>query len=95
MSIERARCRVPNAAFAVALLLALRLAIEPANGASLPQLDLKLTGNPEVMFDMTRESCDPQDVMPDISPRAFRDSAGQIAFFALHSTNRALRGPDL
>jgi hypothetical protein len=95
MSIERARRRVPNAAFAFAFLLALRVTIEPATGASLPQLDLKLTGNPEVMFDMTRESCDPQDVMPDISPRAFRDSTGQIVFFALHSANRALRGPDL
>jgi hypothetical protein len=75
--------------------LALCLMASCAKAANLPQASLTLTGNPEVVFDMNRESCDPPDVMPDVNPRAFRDSNGQIVFFALHSVNRALRGPDL
>ena len=85
MSIERA-CRA---------LLVLGLTASCAEAASLPQVSLTLTGNPQVVFDMNRESCDPPDVMPDVNPRAFRDSNGQIVFFALHSINRVLRGPDL
>ncbi len=89
MSIERASCHAACAA------LALALATVPAHAASLPQLDVSLAGNPQVVFDMMREDCDPPDVMPDVNARAFRDSSGQIVFFGLHSINRALRGPDL
>ena len=66
-----------------------------AEAASLPQIDLVLGGTPDVVFDMNRQSCNPPDVMPDVNPRAFRDSRGMIVFFALHSVNRTLRGPDL
>jgi hypothetical protein len=89
MSIERTGC---IAAYAV---LALAFAMATAQAASLPQLNVSLVENPEVVFDMMREDCTPSDVMPDINARAFRDSSGEIVFFGLHSTNRVLRGRDL
>ncbi len=71
--------------FSFAVLLAQPVRAEPA---------LTLVGPPTVVYDPARDGCDVNDV-PDLNPRAFRDSVGQVAMFALHFVNRPLRGADL
>jgi hypothetical protein len=75
----------------LALTLALAFVWRPASAAD---LRLELVGTPSIVFNSTRDACDPNDV-PDINPRAYRDSSGSVHVFALHFENRALRGPDL
>lgn len=58
------------------------------------ELRLAITGSPQTVFDSAHDGCDDNDV-PDINPRAFRDANGEVVVFALHFTNRAMRGPDL
>ncbi len=55
---------------------------------------LEVVGPPVVVFDQARDGCAPDD-MPDVNPRAFRDAAGDSVVYALHDSNRPLRGPDL
>ncbi|WP_158807639.1 hypothetical protein [Beijerinckia sp. L45] len=62
----------------------------PAHGAD---LTLTLSGTPSVVFNSTRDGCEPNDI-PDLNPRAYRDSNGGVTLFGLHFFNRALRGPD-
>ncbi|MDB5592242.1 hypothetical protein [Enterovirga sp.] len=72
----------------------LLLAAAPAAPAAPPPLAaLTLLTGPEVVFTPKRDACDGDDV-PDTNARAFRDAAGEIVLFALHTKNRALRGPD-
>ena len=49
-------------------------------------------GPVEMVFSPARDRCDGDDV-PDRSARAFRDDQGRVVLFALHTLNRALRGP--
>src|ERR1700712_3573502 len=56
-------------------------------------LTLTLSGKPSVVFNSTRDGCDANDV-PDLNPRAYRDSSGRVSLFGLHFINRALRGAD-
>ena len=50
-------------------------------------------GPAETVFDPKRDACDGDD-LPDTAARAFRDAEGAITLFAMHTLNRALRGPD-
>jgi hypothetical protein len=65
-----------------------------ATAAQAQDVRLAVTGQREILFDSSRDGCEPID-MPDINPRAFRDDKGHVAVFALHFVNRAFRGPDL
>lgn len=68
--------------------------IEPTSGEAL-HLALVSSGiHPDVVYDASRDHCDPIDT-PDIPARAFRDASGTVTMFALHFINRPLRGPDL
>jgi hypothetical protein len=55
---------------------------------------LTLHGTPEIVFDSALDGCEAID-MPDINPRAYRDSNGDVVFFGLHLINRVMRGKDL
>lgn len=77
---------------ALAVLATLCVAM-PACAAA-PQMRLVLGDETQVMFDPKRDACDGHDV-PDVNPRAFRDSDNQVVMFALHDVNRPLRGKDL
>ena len=41
----------------------------------------EITGEPEIVFDWSREACEEHDI-PDLSPRAFRDRDGQVHLIA-------------
>ena len=71
--------------------LAAGFATQPTSVAA---VSVAVTGPPSVIFDTARDRCSPDD-MPDINPRAYRDASGAMVMFALHDTNRALRGPDV
>lgn len=79
--------------FLLAILGGLLLASRPAPAVEPPLLAATLIGPPETVFDPKRDACDGDDVA-DTNARAFRDENGQIVLFALHTLNRALRGPD-
>lgn len=64
------------------------------NQAAARDVSLVLKGRSSVLYDSTRDACDPIDV-PDVNPRAYRDASGNVVMFALHFINRPLRGPDL
>lgn len=81
------------------LLGALGCALAGAAGAAReggppPLAAITLVGLAETVFTPKRDACDGDDV-PDTPARAFRDADGQVVVFALHTLNRALRGPDL
>jgi hypothetical protein len=65
----------------------------PARAAEPPLAAVALVGAPEIVFSAKRDACDGDDV-PDAPARAFRDGAGAVVLFGLHTKNRALRGPD-
>lgn len=73
--------------------LALASLAMPAVAAEPPLAALTFVGPPELVFNPKRDACDGDDV-PDTSARAFRDADGQVVVFAMHTLNRALRGPD-
>ena len=75
-------------------LLAVIIATLPARGAEPPLAAVTIVGPEQVVFDPKRDACDGNDVA-DVPARAFRDASGGIVMFALHTQNRALRGPDL
>ena len=64
-----------------------------AHAAEPPLAAVTLVGATETVFSAKRDACDGDDVA-DVSARAFREADGGIALFALHTMNRALRGPD-
>lgn len=66
----------------------------PLQNARARDLRLTLEGPPATVFDSARDGCAPVDV-PDINARAYRDKGGNVALFALHYVNRALRGRDI
>ena len=57
-----------------------------------PLAAVTLVGAPEIVFTPKRDSCSGNDV-PDVPARAFRDARGELVLFAMHTENRALRGP--
>ena len=64
----------------------------PRDGAKdRPGLRVAIVSPAEVVYAAPRDGCDPDDI-PDAPVRAYRDSAGGIVMFGLHSDNRALRG---
>lgn len=67
---------------------------EPLHAAEPPLAAVTLVGPVETVFAAKRDACDGDDVA-DISARAFREADGAIVLFALHTMNRALRGPDV
>lgn len=73
--------------------LALVFTLLAAVQAHAADLKIALTGKPSVVFNSTRDGCEPNDV-PDLNPRAYRNADGQVVLFGLHFVNRALRGPD-
>lgn len=75
--------------------LAMVLAVTPGRvtAAGPPLSALTLVGAPEIVFTPKRDACDGDDV-PDTNARAFRDQDGRIVLLAMHTKNRALRGPD-
>jgi hypothetical protein len=52
---------------------------------------IEITGEPEIVFDWSREACEEHDI-PDLPPRAFRDRDGQVHLIA--GQLRSI-GPDL
>lgn len=58
-----------------------------------PLAAVTVVGPETVVFTPKRDACDGDDV-PDTNARAFRTADGGIALFAMHTLNRALRGPD-
>ena len=83
----------PPAAWLAAILFlagATDLRAEPAP----PLAAITVVGPPETVFTPKRDACDGDDV-PDTNARAFRLQDGSVALFAMHTLNRALRGPDL
>ena len=75
-----------------AVLFALVASAAPAL-AEPPIAAVTIVGAPQIVFSAKRDACDGDDV-PDAPVRVFRDEAGGIAMFGLHTKNRALRGPD-
>lgn len=65
-----------------------------AVAAEPPLAALTFVGAVETVFSPARDACDGDDVA-DTNARAFRDADGHVVLFALHTLNRALRGPDL
>ena len=80
-------------ASAAALSLSISLSLSAAQAAEPPLAAVTIVGPAEVVFNPKRDACDGDD-MPDTSARAFRDAEGAVAVFAMHTKNRALRGPD-
>jgi hypothetical protein len=78
-----------------ALVLAL-IAFAPFDRARAAETDLRLSleGKPELVYDVKRDGCTPNDI-PDVNARAFHAADGSVTLTALHFVNRALRGPDL
>jgi hypothetical protein len=74
--------------------LALVFMLLAAASAQAADVTVALTGKPSVVFNSTRDGCEPNDV-PDLNARAYRDANGQVVLFGLHFVNRALRGPDV
>jgi hypothetical protein len=83
----RLRWRIAACFAALAAVCAPARAVEP------PLAAVTLVGPPQTVFTPKRDACDANDV-PDIPARAFRDAQGGIVLFAMHTENRALRGPD-
>jgi hypothetical protein len=80
---------------AMRLALALVIALVPLPGAaSPPALAVAVAGDPAVVFSRTRDGCGRFDT-PDAPARAIRTADGEVALFATHFDNRALRGPSL
>lgn len=84
----------PRLASAVAALTLTALASVDLRAAEPPLAAVTPVGPVETVFDPKRDACDGDDV-PDTAARAFRDGDGQVVLFAMHTLNRALRGPDL
>src|SRR5947209_7150968 len=82
-------------AVSTALVLAL-IAFAPFDPARASEADLRLSlqGRPELVYDVKRDGCTPNDI-PDVNARAFRAADGSVTLSALHFVNRVLRGPDL
>jgi hypothetical protein len=77
-------------ALATLLLLALTA---PAARATAPDApDITLTGEPEPVFEWSRDACEPND-FTDQPARAFRTRDG-VRLFASHFVTRGLSGPD-
>lgn len=76
-----------------ALMLVMLLLAAPA-GASPPALAVSVAGEPVVVFSRSRDGCGRFDT-PDAPARAIRTGEGEVALFAPHFDNRALRGPSL
>ena len=74
--------------------LAASLAFAPAWAAEPPLAAVTLVGAPQIVFEPKRDACDGNDVA-DVPARAYRDAAGTVVMFALHTKNRAVRGADL
>jgi hypothetical protein len=67
------------------------------NVAPLGQPHLKavaITGDEEVVFDWSRQACEPRDI-PDLPARAYRDASGQVHLIASHYVSRANVGSSL
>ncbi|MBA3384312.1 MAG: hypothetical protein H0T20_06630 [Actinobacteria bacterium] len=58
------------------------------------RLALRLAGPEEIVFDWTRDRCEPEDV-PDLPARAYRDADGNVQLFATHYVWRRETGPSL
>lgn len=86
----RARLAIRVVGLGLAILASTSLA---SVGAARAEVSVRLSGDPQVVFDSARDGCTPDDV-PDIDARAFR-AGGEVVMFALQFANRALRGPDL
>jgi hypothetical protein len=65
-----------------------------AAAAAEPSLTIVPTGEPELVFQYTRDACARDDI-PDVPARAFRDADGTVHLIASHYVNRAMTGPDL
>lgn len=59
-----------------------------------PDPRLAVAGEPEVVFDWSRDACEPEDI-PDAPARAFRDAAGRVTMVASHYRARGFIGPSL
>jgi hypothetical protein len=55
---------------------------------------LKIAGAEEVIFDWTTDRCEDENI-PDIAPRAFRDSSGRVQLTIGHLNTYRMVGPDL
>jgi hypothetical protein len=59
-----------------------------------PNVSVAVTGNPEVVFDYTRDRCDEVDI-PDAPARVFRDAQGRLQLIASHHMARRMIGTSL
>jgi hypothetical protein len=59
-----------------------------------PNLNIVVSGPPQVVFDSRRDGCDSTDT-PDAPPRAFRDRSGRIHLLAAQHTLRQFIGTSL
>jgi hypothetical protein len=65
-----------------------------AASAAEPSLAIVPAGDPELVFQWTRDACARDDI-PDVPARAFRDVGGTVHLIASHHVNRAMTGPGL
>jgi hypothetical protein len=59
-----------------------------------PNPILKITGEPEVVFNWSTDRCESYNVA-DLAVRAFRDAAGAVHLILAHFVNYQMTGPDL
>ena len=71
-----------------------RLVAMPAPLPSVYELELRLAGPEQIVFDWTTERCDVEDV-PDVPARAFRAADGTVNLLATHYVWRRELGPSL
>ncbi len=68
--------------------------IPPADTDTSPDPSLAVIGPPQVVFDWSSDSCEPEDI-PDLPVRAFRDADGLVHLVSAHIRGRAFVGQSL
>ena len=77
--------------FAVAVLAT--AAVYAQTAAPTPPL-VRIVGQPQVVFDWSRDACAPDEI-PDTPARAFRDASGRVQLLIAHERTRRLIGTSL
>ncbi len=92
MGIFATAWRLPALAFVVGAIAL--LATEDGSDPAVPDVSIQLAGPRQVVFDWSREACEPTQAA-DLPARAFRDDRGRVQLLLSHFDNFRMIGPSL
>lgn len=94
IGLLRKTAMIPSGLSTFALLCLGVLGAATASAGPAPSLGIEVAGQPETIYEWTRNRCDPRETV-DAPPRAFRDSSGTVHLYASHDTLRQFLGRSL